>query len=120
MPDVTYFEVPADDIARARKFYSDLFGWEIEKMNHGMEYYSIQTGGEDALSGGLMKRQQPRQVITLYLDVSSIDECTPRIVQAGGQVHVPKTAVAGMGWFAICLDTENNAFGIWETDENAK
>jgi uncharacterized protein len=25
-----------------------------------------------------------------------------------------------MGYFAICLDTENNAFGIWETNENAK
>jgi hypothetical protein len=25
-----------------------------------------------------------------------------------------------MGYFAICLDTENNAFGIWETNEKAK
>ena len=26
----------------------------------------------------------------------------------------------GMGYLAVCLDTENNAFGIWETNENAK
>jgi len=25
-----------------------------------------------------------------------------------------------MGYFAVCLDTENNSFGIWETDANAK
>jgi predicted enzyme related to lactoylglutathione lyase len=25
-----------------------------------------------------------------------------------------------MGYLAVCLDTENNAFGIWETNENAK
>jgi predicted enzyme related to lactoylglutathione lyase len=25
-----------------------------------------------------------------------------------------------MGYLAICLDTENNTFGIWETDESAK
>jgi predicted enzyme related to lactoylglutathione lyase len=31
-----------------------------------------------------------------------------------------KLAVPGMGYFAICLDIENNAFGIWETNENAK
>ena len=31
-----------------------------------------------------------------------------------------KKAVPGMGYFAICLDTENNSFGIWETDPNAK
>jgi hypothetical protein len=25
-----------------------------------------------------------------------------------------------MGYFAVCMDTENNSFGIWETDSNAK
>jgi hypothetical protein len=25
-----------------------------------------------------------------------------------------------MGYFAICHDTENNSFGIWESNENAK
>jgi uncharacterized protein len=33
---------------------------------------------------------------------------------------MPKTPVRGMGYFAVCLDTENNTFGIWETDSNAK
>jgi predicted enzyme related to lactoylglutathione lyase len=41
------------------------------------------------------------------------------VQQLGGKVHVPKTAVPGMGYFVICLDTENNAFGIWETNESA-
>jgi predicted enzyme related to lactoylglutathione lyase len=29
-------------------------------------------------------------------------------------------AVPGMGYFAVCLDPENNGFGIWETNPNAK
>jgi hypothetical protein len=29
----------------------------------------------------------------------------------------PKMAVPQMGYLAVCLGTENNAFGIWETDE---
>lgn len=33
---------------------------------------------------------------------------------------VPKTAVLGMGYFVICLDTENNVFGLWEMDMGAK
>jgi predicted enzyme related to lactoylglutathione lyase len=28
--------------------------------------------------------------------------------------------VPQMGYFAICQDTENNMFGLWETDKNAK
>jgi uncharacterized protein len=31
MPTIVHFEIPADDIDRAKKFYSDLFGWKIEK-----------------------------------------------------------------------------------------
>jgi hypothetical protein len=32
---------------------------------------------------------------------------------------MPKTAVPGMGYFVVCLDTENNVFAIWETDDTA-
>jgi hypothetical protein len=28
--------------------------------------------------------------------------------------------VSGMGYFAVCTDTENNGFGIFEVDETAK
>jgi hypothetical protein len=32
IPTIVHFEIPADDVERARKFYSILFGWKIEKM----------------------------------------------------------------------------------------
>jgi uncharacterized protein len=35
-------------------------------------------------------------------------------------VVVSKMAVPGMGYFAVCHDTENNSFGIWESNESAK
>jgi uncharacterized protein len=38
----------------------------------------------------------------------------------GGKVLIPKRAVPGVGYFAICLDTESNPFGILEIDEGAK
>ncbi|MGC2569882.1 MAG: VOC family protein [Candidatus Nitrosopolaris sp.] len=31
MPTIVHFEIPSDDIERAKKFYNDLFGWKIEK-----------------------------------------------------------------------------------------
>ena len=31
MPTIVHFEIPADDVERAKKFYSDLFGWKMEK-----------------------------------------------------------------------------------------
>ena len=31
MPTIVHFEIPTDDSERAKKFYTDLFGWKIEK-----------------------------------------------------------------------------------------
>jgi predicted enzyme related to lactoylglutathione lyase len=33
MPTIVHFEIPADDIERSKKFYTDLFGWKIEKLS---------------------------------------------------------------------------------------
>ena len=32
MPRIVHFEIYADDVDRASKFYADLFGWEINEV----------------------------------------------------------------------------------------
>jgi predicted enzyme related to lactoylglutathione lyase len=126
MPTIVHFEVPADDVERSRKFYSDLFGWKMEKwpgMESGMEYWIINTTdneGSKTVGGGMMKRQNPQQGITNFIDVTSVDEYSAKVQSLGGKIVAPKQAVPTMGYFAVCLDTENNTFGIWETNPNAK
>jgi uncharacterized protein len=126
MPTIVHFEVPADDVERSRKFYSDLFGWKFEKwpgMESGMEYWIINTTdneGGKAVGGGMMKRQNPQQGITNFIDVTSVDEYSAKVQSLGGKIVAPKQAVPTMGFLAVCLDTENNTFGIWETNPNAK
>ena len=131
MPTIVHFEIPADDVERAKKFYSDLFGWKMEKWpgadssSSNMEYWIISTvddkGNKAAMSGWMMKRQgQHHQHITNFIDVNSIDEYSSKIEKLGGKVVVSKMAVPDMGYFAVCHDTENNSFGIWESNENAK
>lgn len=112
---------------RARKFYTDLFGWKIEKMDdpsNTMEYWFINTSNDKdnkGVGGGMMKRQDPQQQgVTNYIDVDSVEEYSAKIEKLGGKIIVPKMAVVGMGYFAVCLDTENNKFGIWETSSEAK
>ena len=126
MPTIVHFEIPADDAERSRKFYSDLFGWKMEKwpgMESGMDYWIINTTdneGGKAVGGGMMKRQNPQQGITNFIDVTSVDEYSAKVQSLGGKIVAPKQAVPTMGYFAVCLDTENNTFGIWETNQNAK
>jgi uncharacterized protein len=136
LPTIVHFEIPANDIERAKKFYNDLFGWKIEKWpgtddsqltsaatGQPMEYWLITTTddkGNKALGGGMMKRQMPEHHVTNYIGVKSIDEYKSKVEKLGGKVLAPKHTVPGMGYFALCLDTENNPFAIWESNESAR
>lgn len=126
MPTIVYFQIPSDDIERSKKFYNQLFGWKIDKSPEantpkGMENWTVTTtdhNGNEALGGGMSKRQMPQQQITNFIDVKSADEYLSKVERLEGKVVVPKTAVPGMGYYAVCLDTENNSFGIFESSEN--
>jgi predicted enzyme related to lactoylglutathione lyase len=121
MSSIVWFEIPADDIERARKFYGSLFGWKIEKFPGDMDYWHIDTGSNDVTrDGGMMKRQHPQQGITSYIDVSSVEDFAAKVQALGGKVLMPKTAVPQMGYFAVCQDPENNVFALWEKDESAR
>ena len=119
---IVWFEVPADDLDRARKFYKSLFGWNFAKLPAAInDYWHIDTGGPDASpDGGMMPRMHPQQPITNYVSVPSVTKAAAKVEKLGGTVCKPKTAVPGMGYFAICLDTEGNTFALWEMNERTK
>jgi len=56
--------------------------------------------------------------MTNTISVPSVDEFSKKVIEKGGQLIVPKTAISRIGWFAQCIDTEGNAFGVIEMNEN--
>ena len=120
MPTVVHFEIPADDLARAKKFYEDMFDWKIESTLVGdssLEYLMISTTdgeGKEGVGGGMMARQSPQHAATNYIGVPSVDEYAAKVESLGGRVVMGKTLVPEHGYFACCLDPEGNAFGLWE------
>jgi predicted enzyme related to lactoylglutathione lyase len=95
MPTIVHFEIPVDDVERAKKFYTDIFGWKIEKWpdiddgqltsaatGQPMEYWMVTTTddkGNKALGGGMMKRQMPEHQVTNYVGVKSVDEYSSKV-----------------------------------------
>ena len=117
---IVNFEIPADDLTRARRFYSELFGWEIKPVPGRNAYFMITSSGKNSVGGGLIKRYSPQHAVINYIDVPSIDEYSSRVEALGGKVVVRKKPVPGAGYFAICRDTEDNTFGIWEENTDAQ
>jgi len=123
MPTIVHFDIPADDPERAREFYEGMFGWKLEMPPGMTDYYLIETRDLDdkvSVGGGLGKRGEPGQRITTYIGVSSLDEYVARVEKLGGKVIQAKITVPGWGYMAVCLDTEDNIFGLWQDDKNVK
>lgn len=126
---IVHFEIPADDLARAQKFYGDIFGWSFhefmmpsEGSTGGDPYYGVTTTEVDdkhqpknpgAINGGLMKRKAKGQPFMNYINVESIDEKLDAVKRHGGEICLPKTEIApGMGWIACFRDLEGNMMGL--------
>ena len=127
-----HFEIQAQDLERAAKFYRDVFGWTIEKWpGLDYEYWMIMTAEKDSkepgINGGLLKRpaDMPPEhcgvnAFVCTMQVENYDEVAKKIEAAGGKVAMPKFALDGMAWQGYFLDTEGNTFGLHQTDPNAK
>lgn len=122
MDKIVHFEIPADDIARAKEFYGSSFGWELDDME-GMDYTIIKTVSVNeqqlptepgAINGGMMKRPPdlPSPVITINVD--SVEVALKQVESAGGSTVRPRQEIPGMGAFAYFKDTEGNTLGLWE------
>jgi len=119
MPRVIHFEIPADDPSRAVKFYEDVFSWKISKWG-SIDYWLATTGhSEPGINGAIMSKETQKATVNT-IDVPSVEEFAKKITDAGGKVVTPKTTIPGVGYFAYCLDTEGNVFGIMENDPKSR
>ncbi|HWH00376.1 MAG TPA: VOC family protein [Pilimelia sp.] len=119
---VVHFEVPVDDAERARAFYGEAFGWQLQSMPQ-MSYTLVTTtpSGDagpmepGAINGGMLARQGPIQSPVIVIEVSDIDAALARVEQLGGRTALGRQAVGDMGFSAYVHDTEGNLIGLWQS-----
>jgi predicted enzyme related to lactoylglutathione lyase len=112
---VTWFEIPATDLDRAAKFYSDVLGMPMKVEQLGSERLSVFPHQKPSVGGCVSSGGQPSAAgVALYLSASpSLDAALNRVSAAGGEIVVPRTALPpGMGFYAKVRDTEGNVVGL--------
>lgn len=114
---VIHFEVPAEDVDRAQRFYSELFGWQFGPSQMPDLDYRMARVSENAGAAVF-----PSENVTghphYYHDVPDIDAALAKVGELGGEAE-NKAPVPGFGWFARCKDSEGNAFYLWQGDSAA-
>lgn len=108
------FEIIARDQARAKAFYTAVFGWSYEIGSGGFAYVHFPVEATPLL-GGIGQAQpdvpgfEPGH--NFYLRVDDLDAAIERAVAAGGRRFVEPTAVYGFR-FAMIRDPEDNPIGL--------
>lgn len=117
---VSWFEIPATDLARAQTFYETIFGRPLVTMdfpNIKMRMFPIEdmmgVGGAVVDSGGFHKPSATEGPL-IYLNANpDVQMVLDKIETAGGQILVPKTEISpDYGHMAVFLDTEGNRIAL--------
>jgi uncharacterized protein len=124
MNRVVHFEINADNVERAAKFYRAVFGWKIEPWGppeYGYMHVETGSANEPGIDGGIWKGEGPQppsgarlNAFNCSIEVSNIDETLKKVTVAGGAIAKEKAQIPGVGWLATCTDTEGNTFGVMQ------
>ena len=117
---LNWFEIPATDINRAKKFYESVFEIKMDDMPEmmGMKMSSFPAEmGNGKVSGALVQGQMHKPSTdgaVVYLNANpSIQKVIDRIEANGGKVLVPKTQISPeIGCMAFFVDTEGNRMAL--------
>lgn len=122
MDRVVHFEIPADDLNRAKKFYSDNFGWKLNQLGPEMgNYVLVHTGPTDDqgmpqdkafINGGLMPRDPSASAPVLVIAVSDADAAVEKVKKSGGRLVGEILDIPRVGRYARVQDTEGNVIGV--------
>ena len=134
MNPVVHFEMGYNDRDRMKKFYSEVFGWNMRQMGPDMgEYIVAQTTETDkdgmvqtkgAINGGFyQKTDDPlSQAPSVVVSVDDIEEAVNGVKEAGGEIlggmdakgahTMEPQMIPGVGLWISARDTEGNRFSI--------
>ena len=114
---LNWFEIPATDMKRAKKFYESVFQVRLEKLNSPeIEMWAFPMNMERSGASGSLVRMQGvmsgGNSVLVYFSCADCASEVARIRQAGGRVHKDKLSIGQYGFIALAYDTEGNLFGL--------
>lgn len=116
---ISWFEIPVNDMARAKRFYETIFGIQLIDLDIGTGLTMAMFPTEDNTVGGALNHQpdfyKPSQEGTLvYLNASpDLQDVLSKVESAGGKIAVPKTQITPeYGYMAVFIDSEGNRIAL--------
>jgi len=126
MDPVVHFEIPAEDIKRMSKFYSEAFGWKTKDLGEEMGNYVLASTTDEVdetgrplkrsiINGGFFPKGKDLDAHpSLNITVDDLETAMKKVKNAGGKIDSEPQDVPGFGTYVTFLDTEGNRNSIME------
>lgn len=121
MDKVVRFEIPVDNMERAKEFYMTCFKWAIDSDQENYTFVKTTDSDEKnipkeagVINGRMIQRDENQPVPTLVISVDDIHETVEKVKGAGGNVFTGVFNVGMRGLCALFKDTEGNIIGLWQ------
>ena len=120
MPNrIVHFEVEAADRERAKNFYAQAFGWQMQQMGEDMGNYVVVTTTEStdagptkpgAINGGFYAKKPdwPMQYPSVVIAVDDVKRAMAKVTASGGKVLGEPMEIPGVGQYVSFVDSEGN------------
>lgn len=108
---IVNIEIQARDFPMMKRFYSELFGWEIGEPNE-WQWTAIHTGSERGAQGGMSSVPEGAQDagrVFFYVEVDDLKATLAKAEAMGGKTVVPPWEEIGL---AVMVDPEGNRVGL--------
>jgi hypothetical protein len=113
---VVHVEFPARDSDRAQKFWEGVGGWSIQDAGMpGVDYRMFQEG--DQAGAVFAAEGMDVQGPVVYYGSDDIEADLAKVRELGGEAE-DKQPIPGIGWYAVCKDTEGNPFSFFQSDQS--
>lgn len=117
---ISWFEIPAENLERAQKFYEEIFGMKLVPMdlpNIKMRMFPIDdmmgVGGAVCKAEGFYKSSSTDGVLIYLNGNPDVQKILDKVEKAGGKILVPKTEITPeYGHMGIIQDSEGNRIGL--------
>ena len=124
--EVAHFSVNANDVARARRFYAEVFGWKFQSWGPP-GFFMVETHGPSGpgIFGSLQQRREivpgkPFVGFECTIAVDDVDRALAAVEKNGGRIVMPKSTITGVGTLFFFDDTEGNIAGAMQYDTRAE
>ena len=122
MNPVIHFEMPAKDKKRAKKFYENVFGWQMIITGKEFNNYVLATTSpvdknnmhkkKGAINGGFFQYGKEGKIPHLVISVENLEKHMAIAKKAGGKLLGKPMGIPGIGMFIMFKDTEGNQVGM--------